>query len=104
MKGTLYRRFERGVKLEQLVRVGDGDFNLLPGPPLTGRAESEATFHLPGGKAHALSDAKVASVAGFGMLVVGLERIRSGSSFAHVQQEWWFAPEGHDNIPSEPAK
>ncbi|ABM97004.1 hypothetical protein [Methylibium petroleiphilum] len=101
MKGTIYKRFHRGVRLEKLERVGDGDFNLLPGPPLSGRAENDATFHMPGGAGSAMSEARVVTVAGFGMLVAGLERIRAGKEFAHVQQEWWFAPQGHDDIPPE---
>ena len=97
MRGKVYGLCVKGVMQERDFLIGEGDFNLLPGPPNTGRAESEAMFTMPGrGVVGRLEEARVVIVAGFGIRVVGLESLLVKAGPMRVCQEWWFVPAGHE--------
>jgi hypothetical protein len=101
MRGKVTRKFDRGIRLEpcdfKLVAVGD--FNLWDGTdPISGKHELEAVLTAPGrGVVARLGRAAVTAVAGFGMVVSGIERVKIGGRFIAAYQEWWFVPTGHED-------
>lgn len=100
MRGTLFKLYDAGRRLDREARVGTGDFNFTKAENTASRLiEQTAVFYPEATRNQCirLAQAQVIAVAGFGLHVVGFEQSKVGRNrIAEVRQEWWFVPLGHE--------